>query len=427
MNYEQTIDYLYDQLPMFSRIGPAAYKKGLDNIIHLCKLLGDPHLKFKTIHIAGTNGKGSTSHTLAAILQESGYKTGLYTSPHIKDFRERIRIDGEMINEQAVIEFVEKVKDADIQPSFFEITVALAFGYFAREKVDIAVIETGLGGRLDSTNIITPLLSVITNIGYDHMQLLGNTLPEIAAEKAGIIKENIPVVIGETHEETKNVFIKKAMEMHSDIHFAENEFMVEYIESDRNLLLCNVKDLASGTVEKLKLDAQGVYQAKNACTVLCTVKMLQSLGMNIPNASVLSGFSLVKKLTGLKGRWDIIHDHPTIILDVAHNIDGINQVLQQLRRNYQSSVLHFVLGFVKDKALNDILALFPKKANYYFSSAHIPRALPHNELKAQAESFSLIGESFDDVNDALKAARKNAGKNDVIMVCGSFFIIGELR
>jgi len=429
MNYQQTIDHLYTQLPMFSRIGAAAYKKDLHNTIALCKALDDPQTKFKSIHIAGTNGKGSTSHMLAAILQQAGYKTGLYTSPHLKDFRERIKINGEMISEEFVVDFVErtkKISDA-IEPSFFELTVAMAFEYFKEQRVDIAVIETGLGGRLDSTNIITPILSVITNIGYDHMNILGNSLEEIAAEKAGIIKPGVPVIISEYLPETKNIFISKATEMNAPIHFAGDEYAVSNIEYTAQSLCCDVTDTRNKITESFKLDLNGLYQAKNLCAVLCAEGILIDHGFTIKNEAEKRALSNVKKLTGLHGRWDVISNDPTIVLDVAHNEDGIKQLLQQLSVvGGQSSLIHFVLGMVKDKDISKVLSLLPKDAKYYFSNAHIPRAMAHDELKQTAAGFGLRGESFDDVNKAVESARKNAGKNDMIVVCGSVFLVAEV-
>lgn len=429
MTYPQTIEYLYAQLPMFTRIGAVAYKKDLHNTIELCKALGDPQHKFKSLHVAGTNGKGSTCHMLAAILQQAGYKTGLYTSPHVKAFGERIRIDGKMIDETFVIDFVERTKELTekIQPSFFELTVAMAFEYFAKEKVDIAIIETGLGGRLDSTNIISPILSVITNIGYDHTNILGNTLPEIASQKAGIIKQNTHVVIGEILPITKNIFVQEANEKEAPVYFAQSRFFTEFIEPTGNLLFCNVKDNLTHTVEKLRLDLNGIYQAKNICTVLCAVEILRKQGYNLAESQLHHALENVKELTGMRGRWDIVQLHPTIIQDVAHNTDGISQVLLQLENNYPKSRLHFVLGFVKDKDVEHVLELFPKNASFYFTNAHIPRALPHPELKAMAASKNLNGGSFDDVNEAISAAKQNAAEHDVIMICGSFFIIAEIN
>ena len=429
MTYDQTIEYLYKHLPMFSRIGVAAYKKDLHNTIELCKALNDPQHKFKSIHIAGTNGKGSTSHMLAAVLQEAGYKTGLYTSPHIKDFGERIRINGKMINQDFVIDFVQRTRKIsdEINPSFFELTVAMAFDYFASEAVDIAIIETGLGGRLDSTNIIFPILSVITNIGYDHMNILGNSIPEIAAEKAGIIKNNTPVIIGETLAETIPVFVQRAKDIHADIYFTRDKFVVENTESYSGSLSCNILHTDTNEIATVKIDLPGLYQVKNVCTVLNTIDILNKIGFPIPEAALHSGLENVKKITGFRGRWEVIQNNPLLILDVAHNEDGIKQVLQQLKTNYASSQLHFVLGFVNDKDVNKMLALFPAESSYYFTNAHIPRALPFETLKQTAALSGLKGIGFDDVNDAIEQAKFNATEQDVIMVCGSFFIIAEVN
>ena len=429
MNYQESIEFLYAQLPMFTRIGAAAYKEDLHNTIALCDALGNPQQQFKTIHIAGTNGKGSTSHMLAAILQEAGYKTGLYTSPHIKDFGERIRINGQMIDQDFVVDFVERTKELSqqIQPSFFEMTVAMAFEYFAKETVDIAVIETGLGGKLDSTNIIQPVLSVITNIGYDHMNLLGNTLPEIASQKAGIIKKDTPVVIGELLPETMPVFVTAANGNNAPVHFAQSRFITEYLEPTGNLLFCHVKDMLTNSFEKLRLDLNGIYQAKNICTVLMAVEVLRKTGFAIPEEKMHAALENVKGLTGMRGRWDILQNHPAVIQDVAHNTAGISQVLLQLRHNYPTSSIHFVLGFVKDKDVAHVLELFPANAQYYFTNAHIPRAMPYKELGDLAAGKGLQGNGYDNVNQAIAAAKINAADNDVIMICGSFFIIGEIE
>ncbi|RYY70077.1 MAG: bifunctional folylpolyglutamate synthase/dihydrofolate synthase [Chitinophagaceae bacterium] len=428
MTYQETLDHLYAQLPMFTRIGAAAYKEDLHNTLAICEALGNPQLRFKSIHVAGTNGKGSTCHMLAAILQKAGYKTGLYTSPHIKEFGERIRINGEMIDQQFVIDFTERTKSLtqQIEPSFFELTVAMAFDYFAKEEVDIAIIETGLGGRLDSTNVINPILSVITNIGYDHMNLLGNTLQEIASQKAGIIKANTPVVIGELLPETMNVFIAEANKKEAPIYFAQSRFFSEFIDPTGSLLFCHVKDIETNTFEKLRLDLNGIYQARNICTVLMAVEQLRKQGYHLPENILHKALENVKVLTGLRGRWEIIENHPAVILDVAHNAAGIQQILQQLKHSYAASNMHFVLGFVKDKDVTHVLDLFPTNARYYFTNAHIPRALPFAELQQLAGEKQLDGTGFDNVNEAIAAAKLNASPNDVIMVCGSFFIIGEI-
>ncbi len=428
MTYQETLDYLYAQLPMFSRVGAAAYKVDLHNSIELCQAIGNPQHHFKSIHIAGTNGKGSTSHMLAAILQQAGYKTGLYTSPHIKEFGERIRVNGEMIKQEFVVDFVERTKEISdrVEPSFFELTVAMAFQYFSEEKVDIAIIETGLGGRLDSTNIIQPLLSVITNIGYDHTNILGNTLTDIAWQKAGIIKKNTPVVIGEILPITNQVFIQEANEKEAPLLLASSRFVIESSRQSGNHLICDVKDLRTKTVDRFELDLAGSYQQKNICTVLSSVEVLRAFGFLVTKGDLQAALKNVKGLTGMRGRWDIIQDQPKVILDVAHNEDGIRQVTRQLKENYPNAAVHFILGFVKDKDVSHVLELFPTDAHYYFTNAHIPRAIQHTELQALAASKGINGKSFDDVNVALAAAKKQAGAKDVIMVCGSFFIIGEI-
>ena len=435
MTYRQTIDYLYQHLPMFSRIGAAAYKADLHNTIALCESLGNPHQKFKSIHIAGTNGKGSTSHMLAAILQQAGYKTGLYTSPHLKDFRERIKINGDMVTEEFVVAFTARTMgiSQEIQPSFFELTVAMAFEYFAREKVDIAVIETGLGGRLDSTNVITPILSIITNIGYDHMNILGDTIEAIAAEKAGIIKAHVPVVIGETLPQTKTIFIKKAKELNAPILFANEEYEVSDIVISPRSLSCNARSTAHNCTESFVLDLNGSYQTKNLCSVLCAEGILKEQGFIIKNADEKFAYANSKKLTGLFGRWDLIREAPALILDVAHNEDGIREVVGQLAvSSGQLAVgsrgkIRFVLGLVRDKDISKILSLLPKDAVYYFTNAHIPRAMPCEELREKAVRYGLQGTAHDDVNAAIKIALNNSTPDDTILVCGSVFVVGEVN
>ncbi|HMG82938.1 MAG TPA: folylpolyglutamate synthase/dihydrofolate synthase family protein [Ferruginibacter sp.] len=429
MTYEETLDYLYAQLPMFSRIGAAAYKTDLHNTIALCTALDNPHTKFKSVHVAGTNGKGSTSHMLAAILQKAGYKTGLYTSPHLQDFRERIKINGEMIKQDFIVDFVARTKkiSEEIEPSFFELTMVMAFDYFAKEKVDIAIIETGLGGRLDSTNIITPIVSVITNIGYDHMNILGDTLELIAFEKAGIIKLNTPVVIGEYTAITKPIFLAKAKECDAPIYFAQEKFTVSNIELTIKELHCDITDVAEKTTESFTLDLNGFYQTKNLSAVLLAEGILIKNGFNIPIATEKYALAHVKELTGLYGRWDVIHEQPTIALDVAHNEDGIKQVLSQITTSQiQNSKVHFVIGMVKDKDIDKVLTLLPKEAHYYFSNAHIPRAMDATELKEKAAIQGLIGSSFDNVNIAIQSAKEKAAKDELIIVCGSVFLIGEV-
>ena len=385
LNYTETIDYLFHRLPMFSRLGAAAYKGDLTNTIKLCEAVGNPHLRFKSIHIAGTNGKGSTSHILAAIMQTAGYKTGLYTSPHLKDFRERIKVNGEMVKKGFVADFTERIKPLieELEPSFFEITVAMAFTWFADQKIDVAVIEVGLGGRLDSTNIITPELVVITNIGYDHTDMLGNTLEKIAGEKAGIIKKGIPVVIGESLPETKPVFQQKAKEMGALIHFANEKRWIADWKQEKHELIVNVADNHTDERKNYKLRLTGLYQTKNLLTVLEAVHILILKGWQIEEKHVEDALLSVKKLTGLHGRWEVIHEHPYTVLDVGHNEDGIKQITEQLEHcNFQK--LHIVIGMVKDKDVSKILALLPKFATYYFTKAQIPRALPESELAEKA-------------------------------------------
>jgi dihydrofolate synthase/folylpolyglutamate synthase len=427
VNYQQTIEYLFSRLPMFSRIGAAAFKKDLTNTITLCEHLENPHQKFKSIHIAGTNGKGSVSHMLAAILQTAGYKTGLYTSPHLKDFRERIKIDSEEVNEEFVIDFTARIKPLieEIEPSFFEITVAMAFDYFANEKVDIAVIEVGLGGRFDSTNIITPVLSVITNIGWDHMNILGDSLEKIAFEKAGIIKQNIPVVIGETLSETKPVFEKAAAEKKATIHYSKQNRNIAAWEWDKHELIVEVAEAGKTDHKVFNLDLPGLYQSKNLLTVLEACSVLKELKYKIDESDIREGLQKTKKLTGLHGRWEIIHEHPTIILDVGHNEDGIKQIVQQIELTTHHD-LHIIIGLVKDKEIDKVLSLLPHSANYYFVQAHIPRALPADILKEKAAAFKLKGKVVPDVNAAISEARLKAHKDDLILVCGSVFLVGEV-
>jgi len=426
MTYEQTLHYLYNKLPLYSSIGIRAYKADLKNTLALCKHLGDPQKKIKTIHIAGTNGKGSTSHMLAAVFQQCGYKTGLYTSPHLKDFRERIKTNGEMITQAFVVAFVDKIRtfSEEIEPSFFELTFVMALEYFVYQDVDIAIIETGLGGRLDSTNIITPELSIITNIGFDHMDILGNSLEKIAFEKAGIIKQDAPVVIGEVTTVTRTIFKEKARETSSPIFFAEEEYEITAaVHSDEELkveVFNNDKKLK----HSYKLDLNGLYQAKNFLTVLTAIDVLQN-NFSLDDENIKQALSNVKTLTGLHGRWDIIHRNPLIVLDVAHNVDGIQQLVHQIESiSYKG--LHIVFGMVKDKEIEKVLEKLPINATYYFTRAQIPRALPEDELLERASVFHLRGSSFNEVNIALKAAINAASEEDMIVVCGSTFVVGEV-
>ncbi len=428
MTYADTLTYLYDHLPMFSRIGADAYKKDLSNTKQLCAVLNNPQQEFKSIHIAGTNGKGSVSHMLAAILQTAGYKTGLYTSPHLKDFRERIKVNGEMCSKDFIIHFTEIIKPQIelLQPSFFEITVAMAFEYFAQQKVDVAVIETGLGGRLDSTNIIVPELSVITNIGYDHMNILGDTLEKIAYEKAGIIKQNIPAVIGEALPATKAVFEDEAKEKNAQIIWAQANFYVQDFTYSHHLLKAEVAEVKKNEHHIYNIDLPGIYQTKNLVTVLTAVHQLQLKKWNIKQRDVDKALKQVKHLTGLHGRWEKIKDDPTVIVDVAHNVDGIKQLTEQLEM-VSYNELHLIIGFVKDKDIANILPLLPKTAEYYFTKAQLPRALDENDLAIMAKQNGLNGKTFPDVNTALKEAITHAHKDDLILICGSVFLVGEVN
>ncbi|ANH81592.1 dihydrofolate synthase [Niabella ginsenosidivorans] len=427
MTYQQTLDYIYARLPMFSKIGAAAIKNGFDNILALCAALGDPQEKIKFIHVAGTNGKGSVSHMLASVLQTQGYKTGLYTSPHLTDFRERVKIDGRMISEQEVIDFIKKTQPEIecIRPSFFEITVALALDHFAANAVDYAVIETGLGGRLDSTNIVRPVLSVITNIGFDHMQLLGDTLSKIAGEKAGIIKQGVPVVIGESHPETAPVFLTKAHELKAPISFADKQFHVEEWHHEAGELVVEVSKSDEIDHWVYRLDLPGAYQVHNLLTVLECCRQLNASGIALDEAFIVKGIAHAKRISGLHGRWETLQKNPAIVLDVAHNEDGVRELLNQLELTPYRK-LHMVLGMVKDKDINKILSMLPSGALYYFTNADIPRALPGKELKEKAAGYRLEGAAWPDVNAALSAAKAAAHKEDLILVCGSVFLIGEV-
>jgi dihydrofolate synthase/folylpolyglutamate synthase len=428
MDYQQTLEYLFTKLPMYSRIGAAAYRADLTNTIQLSDALGNPERRLRTVHVAGTNGKGSTSHMLAAIFQEAGYKTGLYTSPHLKDFRERIRINGEMISKDFVTDFVQRIQpiSGKMDPSFFEITVVMAFDYFVQEKVDIAIIEVGLGGRLDSTNVITPDLSVITNIGYDHMQFLGDTLSAIAFEKAGIIKKGIPVVVGQHHPETAPIFRQRAAEEETRLIFADQERWVSDWKYQRHTLVVETTTSPiADDKEYYTLDLTGIYQVKNLITVLESVHILRSLGWKLPQQAIEKALKHVKRLTGLHGRWEIIHEYPDIVLDVAHNEDGIRQLVRQIEVTDHEE-LHIVIGMVKDKAIDKVLELLPRQAAYYFTKAQIPRALPEDELAQQAAATGLKGHAYPTVTEALNAAKTHARDRDLIIVCGSVFVVGEV-
>jgi len=427
MDYKETLEYLYSRLPMFTRVGAIAYKKDLHNTVELCRSLDDPQNKFKSIHVGGTNGKGSTSHMLSAIFQQCGYKTGLYTSPHLLDFRERIRINGEMISKDFVVDFTSQIKGLieDIDPSFFEVTVAMAFSYFAQNEVDIAIIEVGLGGRLDSTNIITPELSIITNISLDHTNLLGSTVKEIAAEKAGIIKKNVPVVIGEFHEETAEIFKLKAAEENSELTFADHALKIveaNFTDDTLSAIVSNGKEITS---EDLQLDLGGSYQLKNVLSVLSAVEILKKQGYHLGKEQVYSALKDVKKLTGLQGRWYVLGHNPLTICDTGHNEAGIQEVVGNLNR-LKYKILHIVLGMVKDKDITSVLQRLPKTAVYYFCSPNLERALPSQELKLLAYAQELHGESYHSVTDAFDHAKLNASKEDVIFIGGSTFVVAEV-
>jgi len=427
--YTNAVNYLNDQLPMFSKIGQGAIKPGLDNIIKICEALGNPQLKFPTVHIAGTNGKGSTSHMIAGALQHSGYKTGLYTSPHLVDLRERVRINGIPVSKEFVVDFVEKTKRlvTDIQPSYFELNVAMAFMAFAEEKVDIAVIETGLGGRLDSTNIILPLLSVITNIGLDHTQILGDTLPLIAAEKAGIIKDKTPVVVGETHPETEQVFFRHALVKQTTVLYADSLWELVKVNQDAHFQYFKAINKAEQKMYDLKTDLMGSFQVHNIKTVLTATGVLYNLGWDVSLEKVLESFAYVKAFTGLRGRWEYFQRNPTIILDVAHNPDGLEYLKDNLQmvENGKAGKLHIVCGFVRDKDVAGALQYFPQDAIYYFTNANVPRALPAAELKDIANSVGIAGTAFKTVDDALLEVSLKANEEDTILITGSFFIVGE--
>lgn len=406
MNYQETLDFLFGALPMYQRMGKAAFKKDLTNTILLCEALDNPHKAFKSVHVAGTNGKGSSSHMIASVLQEAGYKVGLYTSPHLKSFTERIRVNGEAISEEAVVDFVANNKKAieSIQPSFFEMTVCMAFHQFAKEQVDIAIIEVGLGGRLDSTNIISPEICLITNIGLDHTDMLGDTLGAIAIEKAGIIKQEVPVVVGETHPETETVFRDIATQRNASITFADQQAQeLEYT-----------------------LDLKGNYQQRNVVGVLQLLRQMTQAGWHISDNAIRSGLLRVVKNTGLKGRWQLLPGNTLTICDTGHNLEGIKLIVDQINEtNYNE--LYLVLGFVNDKNVAGVLSLLPKEAQYIFCQANVPRALPLKELKEQVQPMGLKAEYIADVNEALGNAKTKANESDFIFVGGSTFVVAELN
>lgn len=424
--YAETLEYLYHNLPMFQRIGAAAYKKDLDNTLALCASLNNPQHRFKSIHVAGTNGKGSTSHMLASVLQSAGYKTGLYTSPHLKDFTERIRINGVPVPPAFIVDFVNRIQPAidNIQPSFFEITVAMAYDYFVQEQVDIAVIEVGLGGRLDSTNVIVPEVSVITNIGWDHKDILGDTLDKIAYEKAGIIKRHVPVVVSERQPLLEKVFQNKAQAEAAPIFFATDDWQVTSVDHHgRNLL--RVAHRHEVIWEDLDIPLQGFYQQYNVAGVLKALDILQQQGWQLPLDTIRTGLEQVVTQTGLKGRWQCLGTKPLTICDTGHNRDGVAVVVEQIRRQaYQQ--LYMVWGAVKDKDIQDILRLLPRDAHYIFCEARIPRALDAEQLHVQAREQGLQGEVIRDVNAAIRRARALATSEDMIFIGGSTFVVAEI-
>ena len=428
MTYKQTLDFLFSWLPAYHRIGRAAYKNNLDNSNALDSYFGHPHLKFRTIHVAGTNGKGSVSHMIASILQEAGYRTGLFTSPHLRDFRERIRINGEMIPKREVTAFVRKHHSIieSLKPSFFEMTVAMAFDYFARANVDVAVIEVGLGGRLDSTNIITPVLSVITNIGHDHMDLLGNTLGKVASEKAGIIKHKTPVVIGETQEETRKVFEMRAAENGSPLFFADANFecLIQPVSDLAFERQYSIRNIAENKTIRGSLPVGGDYQGKNLITVCQSLSVLKP-ELNLTDENIVEGIRKVIINTGLQGRWQVLRTKPLVICDTGHNKEGLEFVARQLKV-MKSARLRMVIGFVSDKDLSLVFPLLPREAEYYFTRASIPRALDEKILQSKASESGLYGKCYSSVREALDAAIGEAGPEDLVFVGGSTFVVAEI-
>lgn len=427
MNYKETLDYMFTKLPMYQRTGKAAYKANLDTTLALDEYFNHPHKEFKTIHVAGTNGKGSVSHAIASVLQSAGYKVGLYTSPHLRDFRERVKINGEMIPENHVIKFIEEhsEKFEELCPSFFEMTVALAFEYFADQKVDIAVVEVGLGGRLDSTNIINPLVSVITNISKDHTGLLGNNIEQIAGEKAGIIKAGIPVIIGEKQDETTSVFERFSADKKTPLIYSEEKYITKLSElrgNQRHIIYSNIEN---NSRLSLNCDLLGSYQVKNIRTALCVCDELNQQGLKIEDSAIKHGLSNIVKDTGLLGRWYTVNKDPLVICDTGHNVAGIKEIISQIETMDYGN-LHMVFGVVDDKDIDDILNLIPKEATYYFTKANIPRALDQNVLAAKAKEFNLKGKTYETVSLALKSAKVNSSENDLIFVGGSTFVVAEV-
>lgn len=425
--YSEVLDYLFSALPMYQRVGAAAYKADLENTVALLDAIGNPHERFRSIHVAGTNGKGSVSNFLASIFHNAGYKVGLYTSPHLIDFRERIRIDGEMISEEAVVDFVRRNKPLldEIQPSFFEMTVAMVFEYFADNEVDVAVVEVGMGGRLDSTNIITPDLSIITNIGFDHTKFLGNTLQAIATEKAGIIKPDVPVVIGETQPETRDVFVETARNNNAPIFFADKNFVLTDVINSNFSMIMNIAT-AGGEPQYVGIKSPlcGDYQKKNIITVIQAVEILRTVGYTIPLNAVMIGIESVVVDMGFRGRWQVISNHPLTVCETAHNKDGVENMLKTLS-SMEYSHLHIVFGCVNDKDYSAVLSLLPRNATYYFCKPDVPRGLDVSILKSAAHKYKLAGRAYTDIASAIKAARNNAEKHDMILITGSIFLVAD--
>ncbi|MBN2610218.1 MAG: bifunctional folylpolyglutamate synthase/dihydrofolate synthase [Bacteroidales bacterium] len=427
MNYQGALDYLLEKLPMFQRTGKAAYKEGLENTYRLDEYFGHPHRKFKTIHVAGTNGKGSVCHMLASVLQASGYKTGLHTSPHLLDFRERMRINGKLMDEQLVVKFVEKHRDffETLKPSFFEMSVFMSFDYFAHAGVDVAVVEVGMGGRLDSTNIILPEVSVITNIGLDHTEFLGDTLEKIAAEKAGIIKDTVPVVIGETNGATRPVFDAVARARNAPVWYAPENYRYEYsMLSTGNDQVINITNVVSGEKLQYSTDLLGLYQHKNLTTVRSAIDILNMKGFEIPESAIKQGLKEVKQSTGFRGRWDIYGYSPLVVCDTGHNAHGISEVIKQIRQTPWRK-LHMVIGFVSDKDISSILTMLPLEAVYYFTRPSVPRGLDQGILAEMARAKGLKGDSYATVKDAVQSALSAATPNDMVFVGGSTFVVAD--
>ncbi|KPL14884.1 MAG: dihydrofolate synthase [Bacteroides sp. SM1_62] len=428
MNYQDAITFLFDRLPMYQRLGKAAYKSSLDTTLALDEYFGHPHRMFKSIHIAGTNGKGSVAHMLSSILQSAGYRTGLYTSPHLLDFRERIRIDGRMIPEETVTGFVDQHGEIleKLRPSFFEMTVAMAFDFFAQEQVEVAVVETGMGGRLDSTNILRPMLSVITNIGFDHMPFLGDTIYKIASEKAGIIKNGIPLIVGETQEDAELVFTRQAREKGCPIVYADQEFQVAYSTLDlRGKQIMHVSSGNRKKTESLETDLRGLYQQKNVVTVLAIAKHLNRTGIKISEHAVRTGLAHASEMTGLRGRWEIIGYNPLTICDTAHNREGLREVMKQVLQTPWKK-LHIILGLVDDKDPSKILVELPEKAQYYFTQSNVPRSMNREKLAAEGLRFGLYGQVCPTPLKALETALSKADPEDLILIGGSTFVVAEV-